>query len=77
MRTKVFDYEGSQAVIIPEEFHFDAKHIEIESEGDSLIITPILDNDGRQESYIQSMMENASDETFIRHPQGEHREIIW
>jgi virulence-associated protein VagC len=77
MRTTVFDYEGSQAAIIPEEFRFDAEHLDIGREGESLIITPFPDNNGWPKNLIESVLENPAEETFIRHPQGEHREIIW
>lgn len=76
MRTSVFEHEGSQAVIIPKEFSFDAEHIKIEREGKSLIITPISGDNRWPEGFFKSILENPADETFIRHPQGEHREII-
>ncbi len=76
MRTTVFEHEGSQAVIIPKEFRFNADHLDIEREGESLTITPFPNDKGWLKSLIESILENPADETFIRHPQGEHREII-
>ena len=76
MRTTVFEHEGSEAVIIPEEYSFDAEHLEIERDGKSLIITPIPGDNRWPEGFFDSILENPADETFIRPPQGEHREII-
>ncbi len=77
MKTTVFKSGGSQAVRIPKEFRFDSKNVEIERRGASLILTPVPEKNGWPEGYIEKIIANAADTDFIRHPQGEHREIIW
>ncbi len=77
MKTTSFKSGGSLAVRIPKEFRFDAKNVEIERRGASLIITPVPEKNGWPEGYIEKIRANAADTDFIRHPQGEHREIIW
>lgn len=63
--------------MIPEDFLFDAEHVEIEREGESLLITPIPDDNGWPEGYLEGISSHNVGEDFIRHPQGEHRDIIW
>jgi antitoxin VapB len=77
MKTTVFKSGGSQAVRIPKEFRFDAKSVEIERRGASLILTPSSEKKKWPEGYIDTIIANAADTDFVRHPQGEHREIIW
>lgn len=77
MRTTSFKSGGSLAVRIPKEFRFDAKNVEIERRGASLILTPVQEDKGWPEGFFEKLKANAVDESFIRHPQGEHREIIW
>lgn len=77
MKTTSFKSGGSLAVRIPKEFRFDAKSVEIERRGASLILTPVPENKGWPEGFFETLRENAADDDFIRHPQGEHREINW
>ena len=35
------------------------------------------ENNGWPEGFFETLRDNAADDDFIRHPQGEHREIIW
>ena len=77
MKTTVFTSGGSQAVRIPKDLRLDTKNVEIERRGASLILTPIVENSNWPEGYIETIKANAADTDFIRHPQGEHREIIW
>lgn len=77
MKTTSFKSGGSLAVRIPKEFRFDAKNVEIERRGASLILTPVPENDDWPEGFFEALRDNAADDDFIRHPQGEHREIIW
>ncbi|MFM2197033.1 MAG: hypothetical protein RLZZ505_465 [Verrucomicrobiota bacterium] len=77
MKTTVFKSGGSQAVRIPKEFRFDAKNVEIERRGASLILTPVPEDNGWPEGFFEILRENAADDDFIRHPRGEYREIIW
>lgn len=77
MKTTSFKSGGSLAVRIPKEFRFDAKNVEIERRGASLILTPVAEKNGWPEGFFETLKENAADNNFIRHPQGEHREIIW
>ncbi len=37
-RAKIFDHDGSQAVLLPEGFHFDAEEVEIRMQGDRVIL---------------------------------------
>ena len=77
MKTTIFKSGGSQAVRIPKEFRFDAKKVEIERRGASLILTPVPEKSCWREGYIEKIIANAADTDFIRHPQGEHREMTW
>ena len=77
MKTTSFKSGGSLAVRIPKELRFDAKNVEIERRGASLILTPVPEKNGWPEGFFETLRENAADTDFIRHPQGEHREIIW
>lgn len=78
MKTTVFKSGGSQAVRIPKELRLDAKHVEIERRGASLILTPVPEKKNKwPEGYIEAIKANAVETDFVRHPQGEHREIIW
>ena len=75
MKTTVFKSGGSQAVRIPKEFRFEAKNVEIERRGASLILTPAPENKGWPEGYIESILSHDIGDDFKRHTQGEHREI--
>jgi len=77
MKTTVFKSGGSQAVRIPKELRLNAKHVEIERRGASLILTPTPEKKKWPEGYIETIIANAAETDFVRHPQGEHREIIW
>ena len=75
MTTTVFHSGGSQAVRIPKEFRFDAKRVEIESKGATLIPSPIPDENGWPEGYPGSFAGGRIDDTFVRPDPGESREI--
>lgn len=75
MKTTVFVSGGSQAVRIPKEFRFNAKRIEIERRGASLVLTPLPDENAWPEGYLESFAKGRIDESFERPAQGEHREI--
>jgi virulence-associated protein VagC len=77
MKSTVFTSGGSQAVRIPKEFRLDTKRVEIERKGSSLVLTPINEDDKWPAGFFEFIRENPADETFIRHPQGEHREVNW
>ena len=77
MKSTVFTSGGSQAVRIPKKFRLTAKRVEIERRGASLILTPIEDDNKWPDGFFEFIRDNRADESFIRHPQGEHREINW
>jgi antitoxin VapB len=75
MQTTVFTSGGSQAVRIPKEYRLDAKRVEIERKGGTLVLRPIPDENSWPEGYFEFFAKNRPDDDFIRQPQGEHREI--
>ena len=75
MTTTVFLSGGSQAVRIPKEFRFNAKRVEIERKGATLILRPIPDENTWPEGYLESFADGRIDDTFVRPDQGESREI--
>jgi len=75
MKSTVFTSGGSQAVRIPKHLRLSTKHVEIERRGASLILTPIAEQTVWPVGYIESILSHDIGEDFIRHPQGEHREI--
>ncbi len=77
MKTTVFTSGGSQAIRIPKEFRLESKRVEIERRGASLVVTPIDTEDKWPDGYIESILSHDIGEDFVRHPQGEHREINW
>lgn len=77
MKTTSFKSGGSLAVRIPKEFRFNAKNVEIERRGASLILTPVPEKSGWPEGFFETLRDHAAEDDFIRHPQGEHREIVW
>jgi antitoxin VapB len=75
MKTTVFISGGSQAVRIPKEFRIDAKRVEIERKGATLVLRPLPDENSWPEGYLESFATGKLDDSFVRHPQGEHREV--
>lgn len=75
MKTTVFISGGSQAVRIPKEFRLDSKRVEIERKGATLVLRPLPDDDSWPPGYLESFAAGKLDDSFIRYPQGEHREV--
>jgi len=75
MKTTVFISGGSQAVRIPKEFRLDAKRVEIERKGATLVLRPLPDKDSWPKGYLDAFAAGRLDDSFVRHPQGEPREI--
>jgi antitoxin VapB len=75
MKTTVFISGGSQAVRIPKEYRIDAKRVEIERKGGTLVLRPLPDNDSWPEGWLESFTGGKLDESFQRPPQGGHREV--
>lgn len=75
MKSTVFTSGGSQAVRIPKDYRFNTRHVEVRRSGASLILTPVSEESGWPEGYIEAILSHDIGEDFVRHPQGEHREI--
>lgn len=75
MKTSVFTSGGSQAVRIPKEFRIDAKRVEIERKGATLVLRPLTDENSWPEGYLEFFAAGKLDSSFARPPQGEHREV--
>ena len=75
MKTTVFTSGGSQAVRIPKEFRIDAKRVEIERKGATLVLRPLPDDDSWPDGYLESFAAGKLDDSFVRPPHGEHREV--
>jgi virulence-associated protein VagC len=75
MKTTVFISGGSQAVRIPKELRIDAKRVEIERKGSTLVLRPLPDENSWPEGYLESFVAGKIDDSFVRQPQGDHREV--
>ena len=75
MKTTVFISGGSQAVRIPREFRIDAKRVEIERKGATLVLRPLPDDNSWPDGYLESFAAGKLDDSFARGPQGERREV--
>ena len=75
MKTSVFTSGGSQAVRIPKELRINAKRVEIERKGETLVLRPLPDDNSWPDGYLESFAAGKLDDSFERPPQGEHREI--
>ena len=75
MKTTVFISGGSQAVRIPKELRIDAKRVEIERKGATLVLRPLPDDNTWPEGYLESFAGGKLDDSFERPPQGNHREV--
>ncbi|MEO8615196.1 MAG: AbrB/MazE/SpoVT family DNA-binding domain-containing protein [Luteolibacter sp.] len=75
MKTSVFTSGGSQAVRIPKELRINAKRVEIERKGETLVLRPLPDENCWPDGYLESFAAGKLDDSFERPPQGEHREI--
>jgi antitoxin VapB len=75
MITTVFTSGGSQAVRIPKELRFDAKRVEIERKGATLVLRALPDTDSWPSGYVDSFAAGRLDDSFVRPPQGEPREV--
>lgn len=75
MKTTVFTSGGSQAVRIPKELRIDAKRVEIERKGATLVLRPLPEENAWPDGYLESFATGRLDDSFVRQPQGEAREI--
>ncbi len=75
MKTTVFISGGSQAVRIPKEFRLDAKRVEIERKGATLVLRPLPDENSWPDGYLASFATGKLDDSFVRPSQGEQREV--
>lgn len=75
MKTTVFISGGSQAVRIPKELRIDAKRVEIERKGATLVLRPLPDENSWPEGYLENFAAGKIDDSFVRQPQGDHREV--
>lgn len=75
MKTTVFTSGGSQAVRIPKELRINAKRVEIERKGETLVLRPLPDENTWPEGYLESFAVGKLDDSFERLSQGEHREV--
>ena len=75
MKTSVFTSGGSQAVRIPKELRINAKRVEIERKGETLVLRPLPDENCWPDGYLESFAVGRLDDSFERPPQGEHREV--
>jgi len=73
MKTTVFISGGSQAVRIPKEFRIDAKRVEIERKGATLVLRPLYDKNLWPEGYLESFATGKLDDSFVRGHQGEYQ----
>ncbi|MDP3851934.1 MAG: hypothetical protein Q8Q59_15640 [Luteolibacter sp.] len=73
MKTTVFTSGGAQAVRTPKELRIDAKRVEIERKGSTLVLRPLPDENTWPEGYLDSFAAGRLDEGFVRHAQGEAR----
>ncbi len=53
----------------------DAKRVEIERKGATLVLRPLPEENSWPEGYLESFAGGKLDESFVRPPQGEHRKI--
>ena len=75
MKTTVFTSGGSQAVRIPKELRINSKRVEIERNGETLVLRPLPDEDNWPEGYLESFANGKLDASFERPPQGQHRDV--
>ena len=75
MKTTVFISGGSQAVRIPKEFRIDAKRVEIERKGATLILRPLPDENSWPDGYLEAFTAGRLDDDLERPSQGDHREV--
>jgi antitoxin VapB len=75
MKTTVFISGGSQAVRIPKEFRLNAKRVEIERKGATLVLRPLPEENSWPQGYLELFAVGRLDDSFVRQPQGEHRNI--
>ena len=75
MKTSVFTSGGSQAVRIPKALRINAKRVEIERRGETLVLRPLPDENCWPDGYLESFAVGRLDDSFERAPQGEHREV--
>lgn len=75
MKTSVFTSGGSQAVRIPKELRINAKRVEIERKGETLILRPLPEENTWPEGYLETFSAARLDDSFERPSQGEHREV--
>jgi virulence-associated protein VagC len=52
-----------------------AKRVEIERKGETLVLRPLPDDNSWPDGYLESFAAGKLDDSFERPLQGEHREI--
>ena len=60
---------------IPKEFRMDTKRVEIERKGATLVLRPLPEDNSWPDGYLKFFAKGKLDESFVRPPQGKHREI--
>ena len=61
--------------ISSKELRINAKRVEIERKGETLVLRPLPDENCWPDGYLESFAAGKLDVDFERPPQGEHREI--
>ena len=75
MKTTVFTSGGAQAVRIPKELRINAKRVEIERKGETLVLRPQPDEGNWPAGYLESFANEKLDASFERPAQGQHRDL--
>jgi len=53
----------------------EAKRVEIERKGATLVLRPLAEENSWPDGYLEYFPPGKLDDSFVRPPQGEHREI--
>jgi len=53
----------------------DTKRVEIERKGATLVLRPLPEDNSWPDGYLKFFAKGKLDESFVRPPQGKHREI--
>ena len=72
--TTVFQSGNSQAVRIPKAFRIPGDRVIIERKGSAIVLYPLEEENRWPDGYIESLLKDVADETFVRQPQGLDRE---
>ncbi len=65
MTTRVFQNGNSQAVRIPQPFRLPGREVQIERDGDTLIIRPLTSASSLTHKYLGSMAPGSPDDTLL------------